>query len=63
MKRKIKAIKSGYPNAVNSDIQEWMNKNPEVYIISVNGTMRNDGDTVTYILYEEERSELNLLNS
>jgi hypothetical protein len=61
--RKIRAIKSSYPSEVDGDIQRWIDQNPTAYIISVSGAIREDGDTVTYILYEERKTELELLNS
>jgi len=61
--RKIRAIRSSYPSDVDEDIQKWIEENPTAYIISVSGATGKNGDTVTYILYEERKSELDFLNS
>lgn len=51
--RKIEAIFSNSPGNVDVNIKNWLHKNPDINIISVNGAIRGeDGDTITYILYE-----------
>lgn len=59
--RKIKAIYSNLPDSVDRDIQSWLNKNTDISIISVSGAARGDnGDFVTYILYEPKKEGLSL---
>jgi hypothetical protein len=59
--RKIKAIFSDYPSNVDRNIQLWMSENPDISIISVNGITRGEnGDSVTYILYEPKKEGISL---
>jgi len=59
--RKIKAIYSDYPSEVDQDIQNWLGNNPDISIISVSGAARGDnGDFVTYILYEPKKKGITL---
>jgi len=52
--RKIKAIYSASLSDVDRDIQSWFTDNPEINVISVNGTGIENRDVVTYILYEDK---------
>ena len=59
--RKIKAIYSDYPSNVDGDIQKWLKTNPDISIISVSGAARGDnGDFVTYILYDPKKEGISL---
>jgi hypothetical protein len=61
--RKIKVISTSSGDYIQSSIDEWLEEAGDINIISVNGTMDADSDNVTYILYEERKSETDILNS
>ncbi len=62
--RRLEAIYSSVPSFVPNDVRTWSDENPKVNIITANGICRgSDGDTITYIVYEDDPGGLNLLNS
>ena len=59
---KVKIIRDNSPYQTEDSVKRWMEKHPKVNVISINGAIRgNDGDTLTYILYNEG-SNINIEN-
>ena len=65
--RKIKTIHTYTASDIQHEIDEWMNKNPKINIISVTGSssssQHGSREFITYILYEDKISEIDLLKS
>lgn len=57
MMRKIKVIKS-WISATDDAVQEWLKTQENIFIVSVSGAIREDGDALTWILYEEDNNPL-----
>jgi len=53
--RNVKVIYSEYAHEVDENIQHWLKTDEatqNINIISINGTIRDKGGSLTYILYE-----------
>jgi len=62
--RKIKVFSDSYPQDVQTSIDDWVNSDKNIRIISVSGSMNSKQDVITYVLYEnKEDMEKSLLNS
>jgi len=65
--RKIKVFNATTGNSMQSLIDDWIRENPKVYIISLNPTdsssQHGSRNLVCYVLYEERKSEADILNS
>jgi hypothetical protein len=60
--KKVKVFSNSYPEDVQPALDRWLEENKDVRILSINGSMNDKKDVITYVLYEDSTTA-DFLNS